>query len=159
VYSALQTPFGLPGCAEQSVLAETLDAATDVDVATPRQVVEASFIPHRQARRHDFDQAVLVLDVARSPLATSQCAEGATRGYIGRCRSKTGRKPVWVRAAVYQDPVGEEVLPDNTVESSAVLEQAVVATERLLGIAAATAAARARRARLEFRRTAAGAAM
>lgn len=148
---ALQAAFGLPGCAEQSVLAETLDAATDADVAALRQVVEASFLQYSRARRHDFARAVLVLDVDLSPLPTSKHAEGATRGYMGRCRSKTGRKLVRVRAAAYQETLWEEVLPGNTVETLAVVQQAVAATERLLDLADDSAAARAKRARIEFR--------
>jgi hypothetical protein len=148
---ALQAAFGLPGCAEQSVLAETLDAATDADVAVLRQVVEASFLQYSQARRHDFRQAVWVLDVDLSPLPTSKRAEGATRGYMGRCRSKTGRKLVRVRAAEYQETVWEEVLPGHTVETLAVLQQAVAATERLLGVEDDSADAAAKRARIEFR--------
>jgi hypothetical protein len=148
---ALQAAFGLPGCAEQSVLADTLDAATEADVAALRQVVEASFVQYSQARRHDFRQAVLVLDVDLSPLPTSKRAEGATRGYMGRCRSKTGRKLVRVRAADYQETVWEEVLPGNTVETLAVLQQAVAAAERLLGVEGDSADAAAKRARIEFR--------
>jgi hypothetical protein len=148
---ALQAAFGLPGCAEQSVLAETLNAATDADVAALRQVVEASFLQHSQTRRHDCAQAILVLDVDLSPLPTSQHAAGATRGYMGRCRSKTGRKLVRVRAADYQEIVWEEVLPGNTVETLTVLQQAVAAVERLLGLAGDGPAVRAQRARIEFR--------
>jgi len=148
---ALQAAFGLPGCAEQSVLADTLDAATDADVAALREVVEASFIQYSQTRRHDFTRAVLVLDVDLSPLPTSKHAEGATRGYMGRCRSKTGRKLVRVRAAEYQETIWEEVLPGNTVETVAVVQQAVAATERLLGVEGDSAAAPAKRKRIEFR--------
>ena len=148
---ALQAAFGLPGCAEQSVLADTLDAATDADVAALRQVVEASLVQYSQARRHDYRQAVLVLDVDLSPLPTSKRAEGAIRGYMGRCRSKTGRKLVRVRAADSQETIWEEVLPGNTVETLAVLQQAVAATERLLGVADDSADAEAKRARIEFR--------
>ena len=148
---ALQAAFGLPGCAEQSVLAETLDAATDADVAALRQVVEASFVQYGQARRHDFRRAVLVLDVDLSPLPASKHAEGSTRGYMGRCRSKTGRKLVRVRAADYQETVWEEVLPGNTVETLAVVQQAVAAVERLLGLTGDSAEAQGKRARVEFR--------
>ncbi len=63
----LQAAFGLPGCAEQSVLAETLNAATDTDVAALRQVVEASFVQYSAARRHDFTRGVLVLDLEQGP--------------------------------------------------------------------------------------------
>ena len=148
---ALQAAFGLPGCAEQSVLAATLDAATDADVAALRQVIEASFLQYSQTRRHDFRQAVLVLDVDLSPLPTSKRAEGATRGYMGRYRSKTGRKLVRVRAAEYQETVWEEVLPGNTVETLAVVQQAVAAVERVLGLEGDGPEVQAKRARIEFR--------
>src|SRR5438067_751921 len=59
---ALPAAFGRPGCAEQSVLADTLDAATDADVAALRQVVEASFLQYSPARRHDFPQAAVGLE-------------------------------------------------------------------------------------------------
>src|SRR5438105_15003815 len=40
---ALQVAFGLPGCADQSTIAATLDAATVEDVAALREVVETAF--------------------------------------------------------------------------------------------------------------------
>jgi hypothetical protein len=43
---ALQAAFGLPGGAEQSVIADTLDAATERDVADLRQALEAIFREH-----------------------------------------------------------------------------------------------------------------
>ncbi len=148
---ALQAAFGLPGCAEQSVLAETLNAATDADVAALRQVVEASFVQYSAARRHDFTREVLVLDLDLSPLPASKHAEGSERGYMGRCRSKTGRKLVRLRAAASQETVWEEVLPGNRVETLAVVQQAVAAAERLLDLAGDGAEAQARRAQTEWR--------
>src|SRR5215218_7036081 len=106
---------------------------------------------YSQVRRHDYGRAVLVLDVDLSPLPTSKRAEGATRGYLGRCRSKTGRKLVRVRAAASQETVWEEVLPGNTVETLAVVQQAVAAVERLLDLAEDHPEAQAKRARIEFR--------
>lgn len=98
---ALQMAFGLPGCADQSVIADTLDAATDQDVADLRQAVEEAFRRFSQAAKHDFAKEVLVLDVDLSPLPASANTEGSTRGYMGRYRSKTGRKLVRVRASQY----------------------------------------------------------
>src|SRR5919205_2862778 len=91
---ALQRAFGLPGCADQSVLAETLNAATDQDVAALRAAVEAIFQQPSFACRHDFAHDLLVLDLDRSPLPASRKAEGSERCYMGRCRSRTGRKLV-----------------------------------------------------------------
>ena len=148
---ALQAAFGLPGCAEQSVLAETLNAATDAEVAALRQVVEASFLQYSAARRHDCTRAVLVLDLDLSPLPASKHAEGSERGYMGRCRSKTGRKLVRLRAAAAQETVWDEVVPGNRVETLAVVQQAVAAAERLLGLEGESAEAPAKRAQTEWR--------
>jgi hypothetical protein len=148
---ALQAAFGLPGCAEQSVLADTLDAATEQDVADLRRVVDATFEQHSQARRHDFAREVLVLDLDLSPLPASRRAEGSERCYMGRCRSKTGRKLVRVRASPYQETVWEDVQPGRTVERLEVVQQAVSAVERLLDLEGDGPQAAARRARTEWR--------
>jgi hypothetical protein len=148
---ALQRAFGLPGCAEQSVLADTLNAATDRDVADLRAAVETIFARYSQARRHDFRRDLLVLDLDRSPLPASARAEGAERAYLGRRRSRTGRRLVRVRAAGEQETVWEAVRPGRTAESLPVLQEAVTQAERLLGLDGDTAPARYRRARAEIR--------
>jgi len=148
---ALQVAFGLPGCADQSVIADTLDAATDQDVAALRQAIEASFEQHSQARHHDFGKEILILDLDLSPLPASKQAEGSERGYMGRSRSKTGRKLVRVRASQYQEIVWEDVLPGRTAESLVVLKAAVEAAERLLGLGGDSEEVQGRRARTEIR--------
>ncbi len=148
---ALSSAFGLPGCAEQSGIAHTLDAATEEDVSALREAVAETFGRYSQARRHNFTQDWLVLDIDLSPLPTSRHAEGATRGYMGRCRSKTGRKLVRVRAAASQETVWETVVAGNTVETLAVLQEAVTEAERLLGLEGEEEAAQAKRARTEIR--------
>jgi hypothetical protein len=148
---ALQAAFGLPGCAEQSVLADTLNAATAADVAALRTVVEASWQAYSATRQHDFAREILVLDLDLSPLPASRHAEGSERGSMGRCRSKTGRKLVRVRAAASQETLWEEVVPGRTVETLAVVQQAVTAVERLLGLEEETPETAARRARIEWR--------
>jgi hypothetical protein len=148
---ALQAACGLPGCAEQSVLADTLNAATAADVAALRAVVETSWQTHSALRQHDFTREILVLDLDLSPLPASRHAEGSERGYMGRCRSKTGRKLVRVRAAASQETLWEEVVPGRTVETLAVVQQAVTAVERLLGVEEETPETGARRARIEWR--------
>ncbi|MDQ5853635.1 MAG: transposase [Chloroflexota bacterium] len=148
---ALQAAFGLPGCADQSVLADTLDAATAADVAALRRVVETSWQTHSLTRQHNFAGALLILDLDLSPLPASRRAEGSERGYMGRYRSKTGRKLVRVRAAATQETLWEEVVPGRTVETLGVVQQAVAAVERLLGLEEEPAEAAAQRARIEWR--------
>jgi hypothetical protein len=93
----------------------------------------------------------LVLDLDLSPLPASAASEGSTKGYLGRSRSQTGRKLVRVRTASDQETVWEDVIEGRTVESQPVLETAVQATERLLGLEGETAEAQAKRAQTEWR--------
>ena len=148
---ALYHAFGLPGCAEQSVIAETLDAITEADLAAFRQALTDLYERYGRARRHNFRQDLLVLDVDLSPLPASRHAEGSTRGYMGRCRSKTGRKLVRVRAAQYQETVWEEIWAGNTIESLALLQGVMEQAEQRLELAGDSPEAQARRARTEIR--------
>jgi hypothetical protein len=148
---ALCAAFGLPGCADQSVIAATLNAATPADVATLQGALAETFRRFSQARRHDLTQDLLVLDVDLSPLPASRQAEGSERCYMGRCRSKTGRKLVRVRAAQYQETIWETVVPGRTAESLSVLQEALTQTEQLLGVAGEDEAAQAKRGRVEIR--------
>ena len=108
---ALVSAFGLPGCAEQSSIAETLNAATEQDVADVQAALDELFRAHSQSRQHDFERDFLVLDVDLSPLPASKSAEGSERGYMGRCRSKTGRKKVAsARRRLARDRVGNRHL-------------------------------------------------
>lgn len=134
---ALQVAFGLPGCAEQSVLADTLDAATEADVAALHRACATLFRQHRATMRHvrrDLAQTVLTLDLDLSPCPTGATAEGGERSSMGRYRAKTGRRLIRVRAAPYQEIVWEDVRPGRTVENLAVLQDVVVAVEQLLGL-------------------------
>lgn len=148
---ALYRAFGLPGCAEQSVIADTLDAMTEADLSTLREAIGDLFVQYSQARRHNFQQALLVLDVDLSPLPASRRAEGSERAYMGRSRSKTGRKLVRVQAVQYQETVWEEVRPGHTIESVAVLQAVLEQAEQRLGLAGNSPDAQAKRARTEIR--------
>ncbi len=49
---ALIAAFGLPGCAEQSVIAQTLNAATEQDVADLQAALGEIYGCYGQARQH-----------------------------------------------------------------------------------------------------------
>jgi hypothetical protein len=148
---ALSRAFGLPGCAEQSGLADPLDALTEADLDALREVLADLFERSSQARRHHFGPERLVLDVEWSPLPASRYAEGSERGSRGRCRSKTGRKLVRVRAAQEQETVWEEVRPGRTAERLAGLQAVLAHAQQRLGVVGDSAEAQAKRARTEIR--------
>jgi hypothetical protein len=78
-------------------------------------------------------------------------AEGSERGYLGRSRSKTGRKLIGVRAAVTGEIVWETVISARTVESLPVLQEAIQAAEHLLGLKGDSEEVQHKRARTEIR--------
>lgn len=148
---ALISAFGLPGCAEQSSIAETLNAATEQDVADLQVALNELFRAHSHSRQHDFTRDFLVLDVDLSPLPASKHAEGSERGYMGHYRSKTGRKLVRVRAADTQEIVWETVITGRRVESLPVLQEAIYGMESRLGLGAEDIDTLKKRGRTEIR--------
>ncbi len=148
---ALISAFGLPGCAEQSSIAETLNAASEQDVADLQAALDEIFHTHSQSRQHEFTRELLVLDVDLSPLPASKDAEGSERGYMGRSRSKTGRKLVRVRAAATQEIVWETVISGRMVESLPILQAAIYAMEKRLGLERDDAETVKKRGRTEIR--------
>lgn len=149
--SALISAFGLPGCADQSSIAQTLNAATEQDVADLQAALGELFGSYSQAYRHDFTHEMLVLDLDLSPLPASSAAEGSERGYMGRSRSKTGRKLVRVRAAATQEIVWETVIAGRKVESLPVLQEAIYGMESRLGLGGEGADTLKKRGRTEIR--------
>ncbi len=148
---ALVSAFGLPGCAEQSSIAETLNAATEQDVADVQEALDELFRSYSQSRQHEFTRDFLVLDVDLSPLPASKYAEGSERGYMGRSRSKTGRKLVRVRVADTHEIVWETVITGRRVESLAILQEAIYAMERRLSLQGNDASTLKKRERTEIR--------
>src|SRR5512135_1524438 len=148
---ALISAFGLPGCADQSSIAQTLNAATEQDVADLQTALGEIFRSSSQASRHDFSRAWLVLDLDLSPLPASKHAEGSERGYMGRCRSKTGRKRVRVRAAASQEIGWETVISARMVESLPMLQEALYAMESRLGLKGEDGETVKKRSRTEIR--------
>lgn len=148
---ALQQAFGLPGCAEQSVLADTLNAATDQDVTALREAVALILQRHSHVRQHDLTQASLVLDLDLSPLPTTLQGDGVERGSMGRSRCKSGRKLARVRVATTQETLWEEVLAGRMGEGLPLVQTAATAVERLLGLEGDGVDVRATRARIEWR--------
>jgi hypothetical protein len=148
---ALLSAFGLPGCADQSSIAQTLTAATEQDVADLQTALGELFGSYSQAHRHDFTHELLVLDIDLSPLPASSAAEGSERGYMGRYRSKTGRKLLRVRAAGTQEIVWETVITGRRVENLPVLQEAISGMESRLGLGGEGADTLKKRGRTEIR--------
>jgi hypothetical protein len=137
---ALQAAFGRAGCAEQSTLQDTLDAATSTTVTQ----IEAAFLQilrtHSRVVRHDFDQAYLWLDVDLTGVPCGPKAACATKGYFAGKKNRQGRQIGRVLASDYQEIVVDRLFAGRTQLTGA-LQPLMGAAEQTLRL---TPAQRAR---------------
>jgi hypothetical protein len=127
---ALQRAFGRRGCAEQSVVSDTLNACTAQSVEQMREAVKRIYQQHGQGYRHDYEQSYQVLDLDLSGLPAGRQAEGSTKGYFAGKPHCRGRQVGRVIATRYDEVVidrlyqGSKQLRENVQE----LVQAAEAT-------------------------------
>lgn len=131
---AVQRAFGLSACPDQSTLQDTLDAATTSSVQELRGVAEALFLRYSPASGRLAVGRSLTVDIDLTPLPASARAEGSERGYMGRERSKTGRKLLRVRTAPEQEVIYERVMPGKAASGLTLVQEAVTEMERILGL-------------------------
>lgn len=136
---ALQAAFGRTGCAEQSVVQETLDACTAENVAQLEQAVDTIYRQHSRGDRHDYAAGWQVLDADMSGLPCGPKAAFATKGYFAKQRNRRGRQLGRVVASRYEEVVVDRLFA-GTTQLSAALQPLVLAAERTLGLDAATRA-------------------
>jgi hypothetical protein len=107
---AVQRAFGRTGCAEQSTIARTLQASTAATVAQLSHVSWYYLKRYGQTPRHRFAERRLWIDVDVTPLPIGAQAEGSERTWMGRNRSKTGRKVLRWTASDYREILHETLL-------------------------------------------------
>ena len=107
----LQLSFGREGCADQSTVADTLDAFTEKTVAQLREAVEAVHRQHGRVFTHNYEQELLVLEVDLTGLVASKNAEGSTKGQglLPRQAEPPGRQLVRVTASQYGEVLFEKL--------------------------------------------------
>ena len=129
---AVQRAFGRTGCAEQSTLARTLRACTGENVAQLAQVSWYYLKRYGQTPHHRFAERLLWVDIDVTPLPIGAHAEGSERTWMGRNRSKTGRKTLRCTASDYREILQETLLRGKASVVPA-LKTALSALETHLG--------------------------
>jgi hypothetical protein len=130
---ALHAAFGRTACAEQSVIQDTLDACDDTTVQQMEQALTTIFQQHSPAYRHDYAQALQVLDIDMTGLPCGPKAAFATKGYFAKQRNRRGRQLGRVLATRYHELVVEHLLP-GTDQLPKALRPLVEAAEAVLGL-------------------------
>src|SRR5919202_3912443 len=122
---AVQRAFGRTGCAEQATIARTLQASTAETVEQLSRVSWYYLKRYGQTPHHRFAERLLWVDVDVTPLPIGAQAEGSERTWMGRNRSKTGRKVLrWTASA------SKEILHETLLRGQA---SAVPALKTALG--------------------------
>jgi hypothetical protein len=106
----VQQAFGRTGCADQSTLARTLQACTTEQVAQLEGVSRSYFKRYGLTPRHRFAEKLLWGDLDVTPLPIGAQAEGSERPWMGRNRSKTGRKTLRGTASDDREMLHETLL-------------------------------------------------
>jgi hypothetical protein len=141
---AVQRAFGRTGCAEQSTIARTLRACTAENVAQLAQVSWCYLKRYGTTPRHRFHDTRLWVDIDLTPMPIGAKAEGSERTWMGRNRSKTGRKTLRITASPYREILHETLLRGKETAVPA-LKSALQEVETHLGWT------RARRAQIILR--------
>ena len=97
-YGALLLSFGYAKCADQSVIQQTINAATPETVCQLEQAVDGIWEPHHltpSPLSPLTESTPTLIDIDLSALPVSKRAEGATKGYVPKRKNQS---PTWTRA-------------------------------------------------------------
>lgn len=130
---ALQTAFGRKGCAEQSVVQETLDACTAQNVGQMHQAVDQIYRRHSQGYRHDYEQGWQLLDIDTDGRPCGRKAAFATKGYFARRPNRCGRQEGYVLASWYEEIVIKRLF-SGTTQLTTALQPLITAAEQTLDL-------------------------
>jgi hypothetical protein len=128
---ALQRSFGRSTCAEYSLVQDTLDACTPENVEQLRGVITSLFRAHSRAARHDYAQALQVLDLDMTGLPCGSKAELSRKGYFSKEGIRHGRQLGRVVAGATEEVVSDLLFPGN-VQLNTTLRSLVAAAEDVL---------------------------
>lgn len=127
----LQRAFGRTGCAEQSVVQDTLDACTAENVSQMHQAMEKIFRRHSQTYRHDYQLDWQLLDADMTGRPCGKKAKFASKGYFAKQRNRRGRQEGYVIGTWYEEILVERLFAGKTQLNTA-LQPLLEAAEQVL---------------------------
>jgi hypothetical protein len=130
---ALQLAFGRGGCAEQSVVQDTLDACTAENVAQMHRAMQEIYRQHSSGYRHNYEVEWQLLDADLTGRPCGKKATLAQKRYFARQRNRRGRQVGYVVATHYDEIVVERVYAGKEQLSRA-LPGLIKETEQTLGL-------------------------
>ncbi len=129
----LQTAFGREGCAEQSVVQETLDVCTKANVEQIQQAMDEIYRQHSAGYRHNYTQSYQLLDADMTGMPCGPKAAFATKGYFAKQRNRRGRQLGRVLATHYNEIVVDRLF-DGKTQLAKAFQPLIRAAEQTLGL-------------------------
>ena len=133
--------FGYDSCADQSVIQQTLNAATTENVVQLESALEQIWRQENQSvsllESAAREQTMVTVDLDLSGMPASAKAEGSTKGYFAGKRNTYGRQLARVVVPKTQEIVTESLYPGNTL-SCQVFKEMVLKMEQRLGLQTAS---------------------
>ena len=130
---ALQLAFGRKGCAEQSVVQDTLDACTAENVVQMHDAMQEIYRRHSSGYRHNYEEEWQLLDADLTGRPCGKKATLAEKRYFARQRNRRGRQVAYVVATHYDEIVIERVYRGKE-QLSKTLPELIEATEQTLDL-------------------------
>lgn len=130
---ALQRAFGRDGCAEQSVISDTMDAASAENVQQMQDAVAEIYQRHSTGYRHDYEQQFQLLDVDMTGQPCGKKAAFASKGYFAKQRNRRGRQLGRVLATWYEEIVVDRLF-DGKTQLPRAFQELVLAAEEVLAL-------------------------
>src|SRR5512133_1333381 len=130
---AVQVAFGRKGCAEQSVVQDTLDACTEQHGVEMHLAMEQIFRRNSQSYRHDYQQEWQLLEVDMSGRPCGRKAALASKGYFAKQRNRRGRQEGYLIATWYEEIVVERIY-EGTTQLNRALRPLVESAESCLDL-------------------------
>jgi len=133
-HQPLLLAFGYRQCADQSVIQQTINAATPETVCQLQQAVDTIWEQHHltPAPRSSLTESKPVtIDMDLSALPVSKRAEGASKGYVPQCKNQYTRQLGRVLMADTQEIISQSLYAGNT-PSAAVFKEMVAEMETTL---------------------------
>jgi hypothetical protein len=129
----LQAAFGREGCAEQSVVQDTLDACTLENVTEMQAGLELVYRQYGQGYCHNYQKTEQLLDVDMTGRPCGKKAAFATKGYFAKQRNRRGRQEGYLIATHYEEIVTKQLF-DGKTQLTTALRPLVEAGEKTLGL-------------------------
>jgi hypothetical protein len=110
----LQAAFGRDGCAEQSVVQDTLDACSEENVVQMQAALDLIYRQHSQGYCHNYQKGWQLLDADMTGRPCGKKAAFASKGYFAKQRNRRGRQEGYLIATHYEEIVAKQLFDGKT---------------------------------------------